>query len=72
MSNKAYDIFKWIAIVGLYGLSVLIAGLGEIWGWPYTYEIVKSINVIGTVLGIWLGLSSINYNSKKEQDKKGK
>lgn len=61
MSNKLYDKLKWVAIVGLYGLSVLVAGLGEIWGWPYTNEIVKSINIVGTALGIWLGISTINY-----------
>ena len=61
MSSKIYDILKWVAIVGLYGLSTLVAGLGEIWNWPYTDEIVKTINIIGTALGIWLSLSSVNY-----------
>lgn len=61
MSSKLYDVLKWVAIVGLYGLSTLIAGLGEIWGWAYTDEIVKTINIIGTVLGIWLSLSSVSY-----------
>lgn len=69
MSNKAYDVLKWVAIVGLYGLSTLVAGLGEIWGIPYTNEIVKTINLIGTVLGIWLGISSYNYNKEKGEKK---
>ena len=70
MPSKLYDILKWVAIVGLYGLNVLIAGLGEIWGWPYTAEIVKSINIVGTVLGIWLGLSSVSYYKKLAEAKK--
>ena len=65
LKNKVYDVLKWIAIIGLYGLSVLVAGLGEIWGIPYTNEIVKTINLVGAVLGIWLGIS--NYNYKKEK-----
>ena len=65
LKNKVYDVLKWIAIIGLYGLSVLVAGLGEIWGIPYTNEIVKTINLVGAVLGIWLGIS--NYKYKKEQ-----
>ena len=63
LKNKVYDVLKWIAIIGLYGLSVLVAGLGEIWGIPYTNEIVKTINLVGAVLGIWLGIS--NYKYKK-------
>ena len=68
MNNKVYDVLKWVAIVGLYGLSILIAGLGEIWGIPYTNEIVKTINLIGTVLGIWLGISSYNYNKANKNE----
>ena len=64
MPNGWYDKLKWVAMVGLYGLSVLVAGLGEVWGWPYTNEIVKSINIIGTVLGIWLGISTVSYYKK--------
>lgn len=64
MPNKLYDILKWVAIVGLYGLSVLVSGLGSTWGWPYVDEIVKSINIVGTVLGIWLGISTISYYKK--------
>lgn len=64
MNDKLYNVLKWVAIVGLYGLAVLVAGLGEIWNLPYTNEIVKTINLIGTVLGIWLGISTINYLKK--------
>lgn len=68
INNKMYDALKWIAIVGLYGLATLVAGLGETWGIPYTNEIVKTINLIGTVLGIWLGISCYNYNKSKESE----
>lgn len=61
MNNKVYDVLKWIAMVGLYALGVLMSGLGEIWHIPYTNEIVKTIALAGTVLGILLGISSVNY-----------
>lgn len=61
MSNKVYDSLKWIAIVGIYGLCVLVSGLGRIWGLPHTTEIIETLNLIGTVLGIWLGVSSVKY-----------
>lgn len=61
MNNKTYDILKWVALVGLYALATLLNGIGDIWGMPYTEEIVQTINLIGTVLGIVLGISNINY-----------
>lgn len=65
MSNKAYDILKWIALVGLYAIATLVNGLGEIWSIPMTDEIVKTINLFGTVLGIILGISNVNYKKKE-------
>lgn len=62
MNNKTYDILKWVALVGLYALATLLNGIGDIWRMPYTEEIVQTINLVGTVLGIVLGISNINYN----------
>lgn len=62
MNNKTYDILKWVALVGLYAVATLLNGIGDIWGMPYTEEIVQTINLVGTVLGIVLGISNINYN----------
>lgn len=61
MSNALYDRLKWVALVGLYALATLVGGLGDIWSIPYVDEIVQTINLIGTVLGIVLGISNINY-----------
>ena len=61
LSNKTYDTLKWIAIVGLYALATLVNGVGDIWNIPYTEQIVQTINLVGTVLGIVLGISNINY-----------
>lgn len=62
MNNKIYDVLKWVALVGLYAVATLVNGIGDIWGMPYTEEIVQTINLVGTVLGIVLGISNINYN----------
>lgn len=62
MKNKTYDILKWVALVGLYALATLVNGIGDIWNISYTEQIVQTINLVGTVLGIVLGISNINYN----------
>ena len=61
MSNKAYDILKWIAMILIPAVSALYFGLSQIWGFPYGEEIVGTLAVIDTFLGALLGISSNNY-----------
>lgn len=68
MSNKTYDILKWIALVMLPAASALYFGLSQVWGLPYGEEIVGTISVIDTFLGALLGISNMNYNKQNEAD----
>ena len=62
LSNKVYDILKWIALILLPAVSALYFGLSQIWGFPYGEEIVGTISIIDTFLGALLGISTMNYN----------
>lgn len=64
LSNKAYDIMKWIAQYLLPALGALYFALSQIWGLPYGEEIVGTITAIDAFLGAILGISTMNY--KKE------
>lgn len=64
LSNKAYDIIKWIAQYLLPALGALYFALSQIWGLPYGEEIVGTITAIDAFLGAILGISTIGY--KKE------
>lgn len=35
MTNKVYDVLKWIALVGLPAITTLYLTLATIWGFPY-------------------------------------
>lgn len=67
MSNKVYDILKFIAQIVLPAAATLWAALGKIWGWPLVTEITATICAVDTFLGALLGISSYQYN--KEQEK---
>lgn len=67
MSNKLYDILKWIAQYLLPGLGTLYFALAKIWGLPYGVEIVGTISAFDAFLGGLLGISSANYYGKQEQ-----
>ena len=62
MSNKVYDVLKWIALILLPAIATLYFALSGIWGFPYGEEIVGTITAIDTFLGVILGISSNTYN----------
>ncbi len=66
MSNKVYDLLKWIALILLPAIATLYFALAGIWGFPYGEEIVGTITAIDTFLGVILGISSNAYNKNKE------
>lgn len=73
MSNKTYDILKWIATVVLPALSTLILTIGQIWGVSeWTVPIGATIAAVAAFLGAILGISSIAYNKAKEGVTDGK
>ena len=65
MSNKMYDILKWIALYLLPALGTLYFALAGIWGLPFGEQIVGTITAADTFLGVLLGISTYNYNKKK-------
>lgn len=65
LSDKAYDILKWVAVILLPALGTLYFGLAGIWGFPYGEQIVGTITVIDTFLGVILGISTVQYNKKE-------
>lgn len=64
MSNKTYDVLKWIAMVFLPALATLYFALAGIWGFPYGEEVVGTITAADTFLGVLLGISSAQYKKK--------
>lgn len=70
LSNKAYDILKFIAQIVLPALGTLYFALASIWGFPYGEQIVGTITAVDAFLGALLGISTAQYNKDKEQEQK--
>ena len=64
MSNKLYDVLKWIATVVLPAIGTLYFALAGIWNFPYADQVVGTITAVVTFLGIVLGISSAQYHKK--------
>lgn len=66
LSNKMYDVLKWVVIIVLPAIAALYSGLAGIWSWPYAEEVVSTISCITVFLGAVLGFSTLQYKYNKE------
>lgn len=67
LSDKVYDVLKYVAQIVLPALSVAYAAIGKIWGLPYVVEIPATITAVDTFLGALLMLSSNQYQKEKTE-----
>ena len=68
MSNKMYDVLKYIALILLPALGALYFALAKIWGFPYATEIVGTISAVDAFLGALLQISTNKYNAEQLTD----
>ena len=62
MSNRVYDILKWVAQVFLPAAGTLYFALAATWGLPWAEQVVGTITAADTFLGVVLGISTAQYN----------
>ena len=65
MSDKVYNVLKWIAMVVLPAIGTLYFTLSGIWGFPFGEQIVGTVAAVDTFLGVILGISTAQYNKSK-------
>lgn len=72
MSNKTYDVLKWVAQILLPALATLYFALSKVWNLPLAEEVVGTISAVDIFLGAILGISSVQYNKNNQVEDKGK
>ena len=68
MSNKVYNILKWVAMIVLPALATLYLGLSNVWGLPYGEEVSATITLVNTFLGTVLMISTNQYNKRVDDN----
>lgn len=68
MSNKTYDILKWIALVFLPAFTTFFGVIGATCAIPHTQEILTILVAFDTFIGTLLGVSSSAYRKSDEPD----
>ena len=61
MNNKVYDVLVYVCQVVLPAIGALYFALAEIWGLPYTKQVIATIAAITAFLGTLLRISNHNY-----------
>lgn len=69
MSNKVYDVLKFVAQIVLPALATFYLTLAGIWGLPFGEQVSGTIMAIDTLLGAVLMISSNKYNKENEEEK---
>lgn len=62
ISNKVYDILKWIVMIALPAISAFYVALAPVWNWPYAEQVAMTIAAVTALLGALLGISTAQYN----------
>lgn len=68
MSNKTFDILKWVCMIVMPAVITLYTTLSTLWGWPYADLVVGSMAAVNTFVGAVLGISAINYTKAKDNE----
>ena len=67
LSNKVYDVLKFIAQIVLPALATFYVTIAGIWGLPLGDEISRTIMAVDTLLGAILMITSHSYNKALEE-----
>ena len=67
MSNKVYDVLKWVALIALDAVGVFYNGVSKIWGLPFGDEILATCSALSLLIGTLIGISSVTYKGKSDE-----
>lgn len=63
LTDKAYNVLKHVAAVGLPAVSTLYFALAQIWHFPNTDEVMATISAVNVFLGAVVGVSNFQYKN---------
>ena len=66
LSNRVYDVLKFVAQILLPAVGTLYFALAQIWNLPLAEEIVGTITAVDAFLGALLGISTMQYKRDAE------
>ena len=68
LNDKVYEVLKWLAILALPAVADFIKFLFPTWGLPYGDPIAETIRQVALLLGVLIGISTVQYNKQVSAD----
>ena len=65
LSNKVYDILKWVALIALDAVGLFYSTISLIWGLPYGDQVLATCAALSLLIGTLIGVSSAQYKKSK-------
>ena len=62
LSNKLYDVLKWLALIAIDAVGVFYKTISEIWSLPFGNETLATCAAVSLLIGALIGISSAEYN----------
>ena len=62
LSDKVYEVLKWLALIAIPALGEAYVRLANVWNLPYGSQINETALIITFVLGALIGISTVQYN----------
>ena len=62
LSNKVYDVLKWMALIALDAVGIFYKTIATIWGLPFGDEILATCAAVSLLIGTLIGVSAVKYN----------
>lgn len=71
LSDDAYKVLKWIALIALPALATFLAVVGQIWDISWMGNVCATITALGVLIGTLIGVSNHYYYKDKEDGDNG-
>lgn len=68
MSDRFFNIVRFLSEVAITALGVLYKTIAEIWGLPYGDAVLATCAALSTFLGIFTEWQRFAYNKRKENE----
>ena len=67
LSNRTYDVLKWVCLIAMPALAAALAAIGQIWGVADMDKVVLTVNTLTAFLGALIGVSCAQYREGRHE-----
>ena len=68
LSDKTYNVLKWVGLIVLPAIATLVKAVFPVWGLPYADAIATTCTALGVFVGTLIGVSQANMKPELDAD----